>query len=87
MGNMEGFVTLVFFKIKSSNLASWGILMQIFQKFIYFQIQADVIIGIQGPVTLPFLKVEAQNLVSWVILTYSLTFQHFTSIISFSDTL
>ena len=60
MGNMEGFVTLLFFKIKSSNLASWGILMQIFQNVIYFQIESfyDVIVCIfQGPVTLPFLKV------------------------------
>ena len=32
MGNMEGLVTLVFFKIKSTSLASWGILMNIFQK-------------------------------------------------------
>ena len=59
MGNMEALVTLVFLKIKSSNLASWGILMQIFQKVIYFQIESfyDVIVGIfQGPVTLPFLK-------------------------------
>ena len=40
MGNMEALVTLVFFKIKSSNLASWGILMQIFQKVIYFQIES-----------------------------------------------
>ena len=40
MGNMEGLVTSVFFKIKSTNLASWGILMQIFQKVIYFQIQS-----------------------------------------------
>ena len=40
MGNMEGLVTLVFFKIKGSNLACWGILMQIFQKVIYFQIQS-----------------------------------------------
>ena len=40
MGNMEGLVTLVFFKIKSTNLASWGILMQIFQKVVYFQIQS-----------------------------------------------
>ena len=50
---MEALVTLVFFKIKSSNLASWGILMQIFQKGIYFQIESfyDVIVGIfQGPV-------------------------------------
>ena len=51
---MEAHVTLVFLKIKSSNLANWGILMQIFQKVIYFY---DVIVGIfQGPVTLPFLK-------------------------------
>ena len=40
MGNMEALVTLVFFKIKSSNLASWGILKQIFQKVIYFQIES-----------------------------------------------
>ena len=40
MGNMEGLVTLLFFKIKSLNLASWGILMQIFQKVIYFQIES-----------------------------------------------
>ena len=40
MGNMEDLVTLVFFKIKSTNLASWDILMQIFQKVIYFQIQS-----------------------------------------------
>ena len=32
MGNMEGLVTLLFFKIKSTNLAGWGILMQIFKK-------------------------------------------------------
>ena len=31
---MKGLVTLLFFKIKSTNLASWGILMQIFQKLI-----------------------------------------------------
>ena len=37
---MEGLVTLVFFKIESKNLVSWGILMQIFQKVIYFQIQS-----------------------------------------------
>ena len=73
MGNMEDLVTLLFFMIESTNLASWGIF---------------VIIGIfQGPVTLPFLKVEAQNLVSWGILTCSLTFQYFKSIISFADTL
>ena len=40
MGNMEVIVTLVFFKIKSSNLESWGILMQMFQKVIYFQIES-----------------------------------------------
>ena len=40
MGNMEDLVTLVFFKIKSKNLVSWGILMQIFQNVIYFQIQS-----------------------------------------------
>ena len=40
MGNVEGRVTLVFFKIKSTNLVSWGILMQIFQKVLYFQIQS-----------------------------------------------
>ena len=40
MGNMKGLVTLVYLKIKSTNLASWGILMQIFQKVIYFQIQS-----------------------------------------------
>ena len=60
MGNMEGLVTLIFFKIKSLNLASWGISMQIFQKVIYFQVQSfyDVIIDIfKGPITLPFLKV------------------------------
>ena len=37
---MEGLVTLLFFKIKSSNLASWGIFMQISQKVIYFQIES-----------------------------------------------
>ena len=94
MGNMEGLIILVFFRIDSKNLVSWGILMQIFQKVIYFQIQSfydvkfDVIIGIfQDPVTLPILKVEAQNLVSWGILTCSLKFQYFISIISFPDTL
>ena len=40
MGNIEGLVFLVFFKIKSTNLASWGTLMQIFQNVIYFQIQS-----------------------------------------------
>ena len=40
MANMEGLVTLVFFKIKSTNLVNWGILMQIFQKVRYFQIQS-----------------------------------------------
>ena len=32
MGNTKGLVTLLFFKIKSTNLASWGIVMQIFKK-------------------------------------------------------
>ena len=41
MGNMEGLVTLQFFKIKSSSLASWGILMQIFQKVIYSKFKAS----------------------------------------------
>ena len=40
MGNMKGLVTFLFFKIKGTNLASWGILMQIFQKVLYFQIQS-----------------------------------------------
>ena len=40
MGNMEGLVILKFFEIKSTNLASWGILMQIFQNVICFQIQS-----------------------------------------------
>ena len=90
---MEGLVTLVFFKIESTNLASWGILMQIFQKLYISKFKAsmtyyDVIIGIfQSPVTLPFLKVEAQSLVSWGILTCSLKFQYFINIISFADTL
>ena len=90
MGNMKGLVTLLFFKIESIDLASWGSLMQIFQKVIYFQIQSfyDVRIGIfQGPATLPFLKIETQNVVSWGILTCSLKFQYFISIISFADTL
>ena len=34
MGNMEGLVTLIFFKIKSANLENWGILMQIYQEII-----------------------------------------------------
>ena len=90
MENMEVLETLVFLKIESKILVSWGILMQIFQKVIYFQIQSsyDIIIGIsQGLVTLPFLKVEAQNLVSLGILTCSLKFQYFISIISFAGTL
>ena len=45
---MEGIVTLLFLKVERQNLVSWGILMGIFQKTIYFQIQAfyDVIIGV-----------------------------------------
>ena len=39
LGNMEGLVvTLLFFEIESTNLSSWGILPEIFQKGIYFQI-------------------------------------------------
>ena len=73
MGNMEGLVTLVFFKIESKSSVSWGILLQILKKLYTSKFkpsmtsvrrQYDVIIGIfQGPVTLPFLKVKAQNLV------------------------
>ena len=81
MENMEGLVTLVFFKIESTNLANRGIVMQIFPKVIYFQIQSFC------DVSLAFLKVEAQNLVSWGILTCSLKFQYFISIILFADTL
>ena len=42
MGNLVGLVTLLFFKIKSTNLASWGILMQIFQKTIYSKFKASM---------------------------------------------
>ena len=35
IGNMEGLVTLIFFKIESTNLEGWGILMQMFQEVIY----------------------------------------------------
>ena len=42
MRNMEGLVTLVFFKIKSTNLASWGILMQIFKKLYISKFKASV---------------------------------------------
>ena len=40
MGNIKGLVTLVFFKIESKILVIWGILMQIFRKVIYFQLQS-----------------------------------------------
>ena len=36
IGNMEGFVTLLFIKVEGPNLADWGILMCTFQKTIYF---------------------------------------------------
>ena len=36
IGNMEGFVTLLFIKVERQNLADCGILMCIFQKTIYF---------------------------------------------------
>ena len=39
---MEGLVTLVFFKIKSTNLTSWGILMQIFQQVRYSKFKASM---------------------------------------------
>ena len=70
MGNLEGLVTLVFFKIESKNLVCWGILMQFFSKSCIFPNskllwgQYDVIISIfQDLITLSFLKVEAQSLV------------------------
>ena len=37
IGNMEGFVTLLFINVEGQHLADWGILMCIFQKTIYFQ--------------------------------------------------
>ena len=36
IGNMEGFVTLLFIKVEGQNLADWGILIGTFQKSIYF---------------------------------------------------
>ena len=42
MGNIKGLVTLLFFKIKSTNLASWGILMQIFQKLYNSKFKASM---------------------------------------------
>ena len=36
IGNMEGFVTLLFIKVEGQNLADWGILICTFQKVIYF---------------------------------------------------
>ena len=32
IGNMEGFVTLLFFKAEGQNLVSWSILMYIFKR-------------------------------------------------------
>ena len=32
IGNMEGLVTLLFFKVEEKSLANWDILMCIFQK-------------------------------------------------------
>ena len=85
---------MVFLKIESKNLVSWGYFDAKFSESYIFpnskllRRQYDVIIGIfQGPFTLPFLKVEAQNLVSLGILTCSLKFPYFISIISFADTL
>ena len=42
---MEGFVTLLFIKIKGQNLADWAILMCTFQKLSIFKIEGfyDVI--------------------------------------------
>ena len=42
---MEGFVTLLFMKVKGQNLADWGILMGTFQKLSIFKIKGlyDVI--------------------------------------------
>ena len=42
MGNIKGLVTLLFFKIISTNLASWGILMQIFPKLILSKFKASM---------------------------------------------
>ena len=36
IGNMEGFVTLLFIKVEGQNLADWGILMCIFQSILLF---------------------------------------------------
>ena len=36
IGNMEGFVTLLFINVEGQNLADRGILMCTFQKSIYF---------------------------------------------------
>ena len=83
MGNMEALVTLVFFKIKSLNLASWGILMQIFQKVIYFQIESFY----SRPCNFAIFERISSEFGRWCILTYSLNFQHFISIVSFPDTL
>ena len=52
IGNMEGLVTLLFFKVEEKSLANWDILMCIFKKTICFQNSRllwhhyDVIIGV-----------------------------------------
>ena len=38
-GNMEGLVTLLFFKVERQNLVTWGNLMCVFQKLSIFRIQ------------------------------------------------
>ena len=45
IGNMEGFVTLLFIKVERQNLADWRILMCTFQKLSIFKIEGfyDVI--------------------------------------------
>ena len=45
IGNMEGFVTLLFIKVEGQNLLNWGILMCTFQKLSMFKIEGfyDVI--------------------------------------------
>ena len=42
MGNIKDLVTLLFFKIKGTNLESWGILMQIFQKLYNSKFKASM---------------------------------------------
>ena len=92
MGNMEGLVTLVFFKIESTNLASWGILMRIFQKVIYFQTQSFYDVSrhnryFSRQCNLAIFEGRNSEFGKLGYLTCSLKFQYFVSIISFADTL